>query len=494
MKFTLPCAYLLPRYGCYMAILAIDQGTSSTKAILLDADFKVIAKASSALSVDHNQSGMSQASGKDMWHSITDAIGKLQILPGVKIEAAALANQGESILAWDRITGEPLTPIIIWQDSRSAKLCQERKSQNQFVLSKTGLTIDPYFVAPKMLWLKNQYPNLDKNAVITTTDSWLIYKLTKKFVTDKATASRTLLLDLSTCSWQQQLADIWQLDINDLPELVDNDQIIGRINTPDVPILKDVPLAAAIVDQAAALFAQNCFNPGQAKCTFGTGAFLLTNIGDSVKISKNGLATSLAWQTKSAKAYYLDGQVFTAASAVDWLIQNKFLATIEDIDNLPDAKGVVASASFAGIGAPHWRPNATAAISGLGLNHDRSHIASAVVDGIAAAIADLLLAVKSDGVKITQLRVDGGLTQSKKLMQMQADLAQIPVEIFAHPDATAIGVGYLAALSTGSVKSISEFDRYWQPAQSFTPKMSSDQAQNYLSRWRTIEEVSLDRE
>lgn len=477
-----------------MAILAIDQGTSSTKAILLDSDFKVIAKASSPLSVDHNQSGMSQASGQDMWHSLTDAIGKLQIPAGLKIEAAALANQGESILAWDRISGEPLTPIIIWQDSRSAKLCQERKSHNQFVLSKTGLTIDPYFVAPKMLWLKNQFPNLGKNAVITTTDTWLIFKLTKKFVTDKATASRSLLLDLATSSWQQQLADIWQLDINDLPEVINNDQIIGAINTSEIEILKDVPLAAAIVDQAAALFAQNCFQPGQAKCTFGTGAFLLTNIGSEVMISKNGLATSLAWQTKSAKSYYLDGQVFTAASAVDWLIQNKFLTSIAEIDNLPDANGVVASASFAGIGAPLWRPDATAAISGLGLNHDRGHIAAAIVDGIAAAIADLLAAVKSDGVRITQLRVDGGLTQSKKLMQMQADLAQIPVEVFAHPDATAIGVGYLAALATGRVKSISEFDRYWQPAQSFTPKMSSDQAQHYLSRWRTIQEVSLDRE
>ena len=477
-----------------MAILAIDQGTSSTKAILLDSDFKVIAKAASALPVDHNQSGMSQASGQNMWHSLTDAIGKLQIPAGVKIEAAALANQGESILAWDRITGEPLTPIIIWQDSRSAKLCQERKSHNQFVLSKTGLTIDPYFVAPKMLWLKNQFPNLGENAVITTSDTWLIFKLTKKFVTDKATASRSLLLDLATSSWQQQLADIWQLDINDLPELINNDQVIGEINTPDLPLLKDVPLAAAIVDQAAALFAQNCFQPGQAKCTFGTGAFLLTNIGPEVKISKNGLATSLAWQTKSAKSYYLDGQVFTAASAVDWLIQNKFLTSIVEIDNLPNAQGVVASASFAGIGAPLWRPDATAAISGLGLNHDRSHIAAAIVDGIAAAIADLLSAVKSDGVQVTQLRVDGGLTQSKKLMQMQADLAQIPVEVFAHPDATAIGVGYLAALATATVTSISHFDQYWQPAQIFTPKMSSDQAQHYLSRWRTIQEVSLDRE
>ncbi|MGI9171188.1 MAG: FGGY family carbohydrate kinase [Candidatus Nanopelagicus sp.] len=477
-----------------MAILAIDQGTSSTKAILLDPEFNVITKASAALQVDHNQSGMSQAEPENMWQSVIDSIGNLQIPSGTKIDAVGLANQGESILAWDRESGEALTPIIIWQDSRSAKLCQERRNQNSFVLAKTGLTIDPYFVAPKMLWLKNQYPQLSKNAVITTTDTWLIFKLTKKFVSDKATASRSLLLDLATSSWQQQLADIWQLDINDLPELINNDQIIGPINSPEIPLLKDVPLAAAIVDQAAALFAQNCFEQGQAKCTFGTGAFLLTNIGNVAKVSKNGLATSLAWKTKSATAYYLDGQVFTAASAVDWLIQNKFLSSISEIDHLPNAQGVVASASFAGIGAPLWRPDATAAISGLGLNHDRSHIAAAIIDGIAAAIADLLSAVKSDGVKITQLRVDGGLTQSKKLMQIQADLAQIPVEVFAHPDATAIGVGYLAALAVGQVKQISDFDKYWQPAQIFTPKMSSDQAQHYLSRWRTLQRVSLDRE
>ena len=477
-----------------MALLAIDQGTSSSKAILLDHGYQIIAKATSPLQVDHNQSGMSQTTAEKMWQSITNAVNKLNLTAATKIEAIGLANQGESILAWDRVSGEPLTPIIIWQDSRSALLCQERRSQNQFVLNKTGLTIDPYFVAPKMLWLKRQFPNLPTGAVITTTDSWLIFKLTQQFVTDKATASRSLLFDLASCTWQQQLADIWQLDINELPTLVNNDQIIGSVNCQDLPQLKGVPLTAAIVDQPAALFAQNCFELGDAKCTFGTGAFLLTNIGDGIKISKNGLATSLAWQIKSATAYYLDGQVFTAASAVDWLIENKLLTSISEIDNLPNANGVVASPSFAGIGAPLWRPDATASIAGLGLNHSKSHIASAIVDGIAAAVADLLSAVKSDGVKINKLRVDGGLTQSNKLMQMQADLAQIPVEVFAHPDATAIGVGYLAGLGAGISKSVSDFNKAWQPAKIYTPQIGSDQAQDYLNRWRSVQSVSLNRE
>jgi glycerol kinase len=477
-----------------MAILAIDQGTSGTKAILLDDDFQVIAKGYAPVATEHNQSGAAQTTADAIWQSVIDSVNQVLSTTTEKISAVGLANQGESILAWDKKTGDALSPVIIWQDSRSAALCQQRQEHSQFVLSKTGLTIDPYFVAPKITWLKQNYPQLPKDAVITTTDTYLIYKLSGEFVTDKATASRTLLFDLATRSYQQQLADIWQIDISNLPAVINNDQVIGQIKSDQLPALSGVVLAAAIVDQPAALFAQNCFSLGQAKCTFGTGAFLLTNIADQIKISKNGLATSLAWQIKDSTSYYLDGQVFTAASAIDWLISNNFIAAPSDIDSLPDANGVIASPSFAGLGAPLWRPDATASIMGLGLNHDRSHIASAMVDGIAAAVADLLSAVKSDGVEITTLRVDGGLTQSSKLMQMQADLAQIPVEQYAHPDATAIGVGYLAALAINPKLSIKDIAQRWQPAKVYLPKWSADQSANYLSRWRGVQRVSLDRE
>jgi len=477
-----------------MSILAIDQGTSGTKAILLDDDFQVIKKGYAPLDTEHNQSGAAQTSAELLWQSVVDAINQVITTGNHKIAAIGLANQGESILAWDRQTGQPLTPVIIWQDSRSSALCEERKEHSQFVLSKTGLTIDPYFVAPKITWLKQNYPKLPKSAVITTTDTYLIYKLTGEYVSDKATASRSLLFDLANLSWQQQLADIWGIDIATLPKLVDNDQIIGQVCAKELPQLTATPLAAAIVDQPAALFAQNCFTSGQAKCTFGTGAFLLTNISDQIKISKNGLATSLAWQIKQSTNYYLDGQVFTAASCVDWLLENKFINKLSEIDQLPDANGVIACPSFAGLGAPLWRADATASIMGLGLNHNKSHIASAIIDGIAAAVADLLSAVKSDGVAITTLRVDGGLTQSTKLMQMQADLAQIPVEQYAHPDATAMGVAYLAALAINPNLSIADIAKRWQPAKVYLPKISSDQAHNYLSRWRSVQRVSLDRE
>lgn len=477
-----------------MAILAIDQGTSGSKAILLSDDFQVLARGYAPLNVEHNQSGMSQTTATQMWQSIVLAISQVVKEHKVKIKAVGLANQGESILAWDQKSGEPLSPIIVWQDSRSASLCDDRKEHSKFILAKTGLTIDPYFVAPKITWLRNQYPQLPSSAVVTTTDSWLIYQLTKQFVTDKATASRTLLFDLASKGWQQQLADIWQIDINQLPTLINNDQIIGSISHPDLPELSGVPLAAAIVDQPAALLAQNCFDQGQTKCTFGTGAFLLTNIADQIKISKNGLATSLAWQVKDHTSYYLDGQVFTAASAVEWLLANQFISELSDIDLLPESAGVISSPSFAGLGAPLWRPNATASISGLGLNHDKSHIASAVIDGIAAAVADLLSAVKSDGIEIKALRVDGGLTQSNKLMQMQANLAQIPVEVFPHPDATAVGVAYLSALALDQKLSFTDLKSSWAAVKIYEPIWSSDQSQSYLSRWRGVQRVSLDRE
>lgn len=476
-----------------MAILAIDQGTSATKAVLLDDQNQVIGRVSAPVSVTHQSDGEAIADANHLWQSTVGAVSQLLTQSKEKITAVGLANQGESILAWDKSTGEPLTEVIIWQDSRSAELCNQRKGEEQFVQSKTGLAIDPYFVAPKMLWLKKKYPNLPKNAVITTSDTWLIYKLTGEFVTDKATASRTLLFDLHTLSWQQQLADIWQIDINDLPRLVNNDQIVGQISCKELPALSNLPLAATIVDQAAALFGQGCLKAGQVKCTFGTGAFLLANIGQGVKISRHGLATSLAWQLTTSNSYYLDGQLFTAAAAVDWLIANNFLTDPQAIDQLPDANGVIACPAFAGIGAPLWRPDATATIMGLGLNHNKSHIAAAVVDGIAAGVADLLLAVKSDGVELDQLRVDGGLTQSNKLMQMQADLAQIPVEQFSHPDATAIGVGYLAMMATNPNFSTADIAKAWQPSKQYLPKWSKDQAENYLSRWKSMQRVSLDR-
>jgi glycerol kinase len=301
-----------------------------------------------------------------------------------------------------------------------------------------------------------------------------------------------LLFDLHTRTWSTELADIWGLNTAELPELIDNDVVVGEICHPDLEELRGVVLAGAMVDQPAALLAENCFAPGQAKCTYGTGAFLLTNIGSTPKISAHGLATSLAWNIRGDSAYYLDGQVFTAATAVQWLVDNDLLASPEAIDSLPDARGVMAAPGFAGYGAPLWKPHATASIAGLTLSHGKDEIARAMVDGIAAQVADLLGAIAADGVAVKELRVDGGLTQSHTLMQMQADLAQVNIEVYPHPDATAMGVANLAAMATNSALNLGDFASSWKPVERYSPKWSADRAQSYLTQWRALPANALE--
>ena len=465
-----------------MAIVAIDQGTSGTKALVIGESGEVLSRGYAHLDLQHGAPGVSECAAEDLWQSIVKAV--QQALAGCteKITAVGLANQGESILAWDKNNGAALSQVIIWQDSRSASLCDERRAHSDLILAKSGLALDPYFVAPKMVWLRDRVPT----GVITTTDTWIIARLTGKFVTDVSTASRTLLFDLHTRSWSTELADIWGLDIADLPELIHNDVVIGEICHPDLEELRGVVLAGAMVDQPAALLAENCFAPGQAKCTYGTGAFLLTNIGAAPKISAHGLATSLAWNIRGESAYYLDGQVFTAATAVQWLVDNDLLASAEAIDSLPDARGVMAAPGFAGYGAPLWKPHATASIAGLTLSHGKGEIARAMVDGIAAQVADLLGAIAADGVAVKELRVDGGLTQSHTLMQMQADLAQVNIEVYPHPDATAMGVANLAAMATNSALNLGDFASAWRPSERYSPTWSADRAQSYLTKWRTL--------
>ena len=465
-----------------MAIVAIDQGTSGTKALVIGDSGEVLSRGYAHLELQHGAPGVSECAAEDLWQSIVKAVQQALAGSAEKITAVGLANQGESILAWDKSNGAALSQVIIWQDSRASSLCDERRSHLDLILTKSGLALDPYFVAPKMVWLRDRVPT----SVITTTDTWIIARLTGKFVTDVSTASRTLIFDLHTRSWSTELADIWGLDVADLPELINNDVVIGEICHPDLEELRGVLLAGAMVDQPAALLAENCFAPGQAKCTYGTGAFLLTNIGATPKISAHGLATSLAWNIRGESAYYLDGQVFTAATAVQWLVDNDLLASAEAIDSLPDARGVMAAPGFAGYGAPLWKPHATASIAGLTLSHGKGEIARAMVDGIAAQVADLLGAIAADGVAVKELRVDGGLTQSHTLMQMQADLAQVNIEVYPHPDATAMGVANLAAMATNSALNLGDFASTWRPSERYSPTWSADRAQSYLTKWRTL--------
>ncbi|TRZ84523.1 MAG: carbohydrate kinase [Streptomycetaceae bacterium] len=473
-----------------MAILAIDQGTSGTKVLLVGDSREILARGFAAISLRHIPGGGVECDAEEVWNSIVDATNQATQNGKLTCTSVAFANQGESILAWERKTAQPLSPIIVWQDSRSAQIAARRSDYSAQVLAKTGLAIDPYFVAPKMVWLRE---NLDPAGVITTLDSWIIARLTGAFVTDVATASRTLLLDINTLEWDTQLCAMWDISITDLPAVVKNDSIVGEIHHPDLPALVGLPLAGLIVDQPAALFAQGCFEPGQTKCTYGTGAFLLANVGASPRISTHGLATSVGWDVNSSRAYYLDGQVFAASSAVQWLLDTKLLASVEEIDSLAYSEsGIFATPSFVGYGAPYWKAEAKAAISGLTLSSTRQEISRAVIDGIAAQVSDLIACMSGDGAQVTRLRVDGGLTQAKSLMQMQANLSQIPIDVFPYPDATALGVASIGALAMDKSLTIADTVKAWKVSESYEPQWSADRAGKYMDNWRTIVAASLE--
>ena len=467
-----------------MAILAIDQGTSGTKVLLLEGDL-IISRASARLEVSHLSDRRVECDPEAIWKSIILAIADtINEAPNTKIviEAVSLANQGESVLAWNRKNFEPLSPVIVWQDSRSESLCKSRTKHAGRIRELSGLENDPYFVAPKIRWLADNYGS---DSTITTLDTWLIAKLTKEFVTDISTASRSMLLNLQTGTWDQELLKFWQLEEHELPEIVNNDIVIGEIWAPELPMLKGVPLAGLIVDQAAALLAENCLELGEAKCTYGTGAFFLSNIGDRPKISSNKLSTSFAWNISEMTRFYEDGQVFTAASAVDWMITNQFIRSLEDIDSLPmDTQGVYALPGFAGYGAPRWQPQGSATITGITLGSTKEHIARAILNGIAAQVTELTQIITRDGSPINMMRVDGGLTQSKTLMQFQADIAQIEIEVFPHPDATAIGVGVLGKLAIDKSVKLSSVLPSVNSKISYSPKWSKDRAEAFMNDWQ----------
>ena len=475
-----------------MAILSIDQGTSGTKALIVSAEGAVLAKGFAPVELTYLAGGGVECDAELLWQSVITAAAMAHgNWDGGKqgIEAVALANQGESVLAWDPDSMRALSPMIIWQDSRSASLCDARLEYADLVRMRTGLTLDPYFVAPKMAWLRE---NVTRAGVVTTSDAWMIARLAGAFVTDVATASRSLVFDIHRQCWDSELLDIWGLGAERLPTVVANAGIVGSIACADLKFLRDVPLAGLIVDQPAALFAQSCLVPGQTKCTYGTGAFLLANIGAAPRMSTHGLVTSIAWNMRGESAYYYDGQVFTAGSAVQWLVECGLLAGVHEIDALPrDARGIVASPGFAGYGAPRWQPRGTASIAGLSLASTRQELARAVVDGVAAQVAELIGAMGADAVPVQRLRVDGGLTHCRTLMQAQADLAQVPIDVYPHPDATAIGAAALARLALHPALRPADAIPVWRAQQTYEPEWSSDRAQEFLHRWRMVAKHTL---
>lgn len=471
-----------------MRVLAIDQGTSATKAAVLDAERGVLALAEAPVPVIATPDGGVEADPGALWDSVLAAGRAALADAGGAVDAVALSNQGESILPWDRTTGRPLGPVVVWQDRRSAPVCDRLAADGWAprLAALTGLELDPYFVAPKMAWLRPQAP---AGAVLTTTDTWLLHRLAGVFVTDAATASRTLLTDLDTMGWSAEAAAAFGIAVEDLPAIVACDEVVG-----ETALFGDraVPVVGLCVDQQAALFAERCWERGEAKCTYGTGAFLLTNTGDVPVRSRNGLVGCVAWRTAGQARWCLDGQVYTVGAAVQWLTDIGVIGEPADLDRLgaavPDAGGAVFVAGLAGLAAPYWRPHAKGAFTGLTLATSRAHLVAAVIEGIAAPVALLVQAAGADlGAPVVRLRVDGGLTRSQTLVQRQADLVQAPVEVFGSPHATVIGVGELALRGLDATAALPAL-----PARLVCePQMSADEAAGRLAAWQAAAEATM---
>jgi glycerol kinase len=403
---------------------------------------------------------------------------------GRPVDAVALANQGETVLAWDPSTGRPLSPAIVWQDRRAESVCAELADHRELVAARTGLVLDPYFTAPKLAWLRR---NVTRAGVATTTDTWLVHRLTGEFVTDASTASRSLLLDLDAVAWDPELTALFGLDDEPLPRIAACDEVVGvtRAFGGGTPL----PVAGLVVDQQAALLAEGCLDAGAAKCTYGTGAFLLANTGATAVRSRAGLTTSVAWRARGETPYCVDGQVYTAASAVRWLADLGVIGGAADLDALAggvgaDAGAVLCVPALAGLAAPWWRPEATASFTGMTLSTGRGHLVTALLQGIAVQVAELCALVGAEtGEPVRRLRADGGLTRCRTLMQAQADLAQTPVEVYPSAHATPLGAAALARLALEPGLSLADAVPAWTPETVYDPLWSSERATEYRRRW-----------
>jgi glycerol kinase len=454
------------------AILALDQGTTSSRAILFDEEGQIAASVQKELTQIYPHPGWVEHDPREI---ATTQLDLIKLLPKADIAAIGITNQRETTILWDRITGEPIANAIVWQDRRTAEMCDELRQYEDLFRARTGLVLDPYFSGTKIRWLLDRTSIDPKRLAFGTVDTWLIWQLTggRVHVTDVTNASRTLLFDIHRREWDDELLDILRIPREILPRVVSSSEIVGETND-------GIPIAGIAGDQQAALFGQRCITPGMAKNTYGTGCFLVMNTGDQFVRSRHGLLTTLAHQ-----AFALEGSVFIAGAAIQWLRDALgFIKSAAEVEALagqvPDSGGVVFIPAFTGLGAPHWDPYARGSITGLTRGTTAAHIARAALEAIALQTAEVLKAMRMDsGLEVNELRVDGAASANNLLMQMQADIANLRVVRTRTPETTALGAAYLAALSTGFWTE-ETIDHQWTPDQVFTPQ--SDQT-DLRERW-----------
>ncbi|HUA10383.1 MAG TPA: FGGY family carbohydrate kinase [Solirubrobacteraceae bacterium] len=468
-----------------MNVLAIDQGTSATKALIVGGGGHILASASVPVSVSLAPGGSAECDARELLDSIVRSGRAALDQCAEPVDAVGIANQGETVVSFDPASGEPTGPALSWQDRRAASVTAALAPHAARLTELTGLPLDPYFSAPKMALLA------ERPGRVGPIDAWLNEQLTGQYVTDVATASRTLLLDLHSRDWSPEACDLFGVDPGALPRIATCAERVGETEA----FGPRLPVTGLAVDQQAALFAEGCLHEGESKCTYGTGAFLLANAGSQPPRSSHGLSVSVAWSAAGATSYCVDGQVYAAGAALDWLARIGLIDGAADIDALcgteaPSAREPCFVPALAGLGAPWWAPAATASWTDLTLASDRPSLVRAVVWGIAAHVALLARALADDVGEISALRVDGGLVRSRSLMQAQADLAQMPLEVYPSPDATALGVAAFARLGAGGETDARAAIGTWSPALRYEPRLDGGRAEEILARVGTQTEVA----
>ncbi len=481
------------------AILALDQGTTSSRAIVFNHDGSIGAVAQKEFAQIYPQAGWVEHDAREIWETQIEtaraALARAD-LKAADVAAIGITNQRETTVLWDRKTGEPVGNAIVWQDRRTAGFCDELKiaGHAELIQERTGLVIDAYFSGSKVRWMLDHIPGARERAergelAFGTIDSWLVWKLTggARHVTDASNASRTMLFNLRTGAWDDELLRLLGVPRAVLPEVCSSSEVVAETAAGlfDAPIM----IAGIAGDQQAALFGQNCFERGLAKNTYGTGCFMLLNIGTAPQISRHKLLTTVAWRLDGKTDFALEGSVFIGGAVVQWLRDG--LGIIEssaEVETLaatvPDCGGVYLVPAFAGLGAPHWDQYARGTIMGLTRGTTRGHLARAALEGIAFQVADVLEVMKQDsGIAMNELRVDGGACANDLLMQFQADILQVPVVRPKVIETTALGAAYLAGLAVGFWKSRDEVHRAWQAERTFAPQLGADEAAHRQARW-----------
>jgi glycerol kinase len=479
-------------------ILALDQGTTSSRAIIFDRNGLPVASAQKEFTQFYPKPGWVEHDPDEIWSAqagvALEAITKAG-LESVNIAAIGITNQRETTVVWNRKTGKPVHNAIVWQDRRTADFCDKLKSEGQssLILKKTGLIIDAYFSATKVRWILDNVKDArrlaeDGQLAFGTIDSWLVWNLTrgKLHITDVSNASRTMLFNIHTLKWDEELLRIFDIPPSMLPEVRSSSEIYGN---SEGQFSSSIPVAGIAGDQQSALFGQMCIEPGMVKNTYGTGCFMMMNIGEKPIESKSKLLTTVAWRIGNKTHYALEGSIFIAGAVVQWLRDGLgIIKNSGDVEKLAakvkDSEGVYFVPAFAGLGAPHWNQHARGTLVGITRGSTSAHIARAALDSIAYQTLEVLLAMQQDsGIDIKELRVDGGATVNNQLMQFQADLLQSKVVRPKITETTALGAAYLAGLAVKYWSDISEVRQQWQMDRTFSPQIEESQTLSLIKGW-----------